>query len=156
LKSDRCFLPVENRLEGTINVALGTDCDASKNDSEMFSEMRMAALLAKAVIKDASALPASHALRMATLNGAKALGIDAITGSLRKGKAADITAVYLGDPETQPLYHPVSQLVYSCGRDKVTNVWVAGKQLLKDRALTTIDEKSVLSNTRAWRDNINS
>lgn len=156
LKMASGFCPVANLVESNINVALGTDGAASNNDADMFSEMRMAALLAKAVIKDASALPASYALRMATLNGAKALGIDDITGSLIKGKAADITAVYLGDPETQPLYHPVSQLVYSCGRDKVTNVWVAGKQLLKDRALTTIDEKSVLSKVRAWRDNINS
>ncbi len=156
LKMASGFCPVANLVETNINVALGTDGAASNNDADMFSEMRIAALLAKAVIKDASAIPASYALRMATLNGAKALGIDAITGSLKKGKAADITAVYFGDPETQPLYHPVSQLVYSCGRDKVTNVWVAGKQLLKDRALTTIDEKSVLSNARAWRDNINS
>jgi len=156
LKLASGFCPVGSLVETNVNVALGTDGAASNNDADMFGEMRTAALLAKAIIKDASVIPASYALKMATLNGAKALGIDNITGSLTQGKAADITAVYLGDPETQPLYNPVSQLVYSCGRDKVTNVWVAGKQLLKNRALTTIDEKAVLSKIRFWRDNINS
>jgi len=154
LKLASGFCPVNSLLEAGVNVALGTDGAASNNDLDMFGEMRLAALLAKALSKDATVLPAATALRMATLNGAKALGIDATTGSLLPGKAADITAVKLNDVETQPLYNPLSQLVYACGRDKVTHVWVAGKQLLKDRQLTTIDEKTLLACTKFWNDNI--
>ena len=113
--------------------------------------MRTAALLAKGLANDASALPAAQALRMATLNGAIALGIADQTGSIEPGKAADLTAVDLGDPETQPVYHPVSQLVYATGRDKVSDLWVAGKQLLRNKALTTMDTEEILSCTREWR-----
>jgi 5-methylthioadenosine/S-adenosylhomocysteine deaminase len=150
LKLASGFCKVSKLDRSGVNVALGTDGAASNNDLDMFGEMRTAALLAKPVSSDASALPAARALRMATLNGAKALGIDTITGSLVAGKAADITAVDLGGIETQPVYHPISQLVYSTGREKVTNVWVAGKHLLKDRMLTTIDEKQVLAKAREW------
>ena len=148
------FCPVSKLIDANINVAIGTDGAASNNDLDMISEMRIAALLAKVGANDASAVPAMTALKMATINGAKAMAIDNVTGSLLPGKSADITAIYLGDPETQPVYHPVSQLVYSAGRDNVTNVWVAGKQLLKDKVLTTIDEQAVLSNARQWRDKI--
>ena len=148
------FCPVSKLIDANINVAIGTDGAASNNDLDMISEMRIAALLAKAGANDASAVPAMTALKMATINGAKAMAIDNVTGSLLPGKAADITAINLGDTETQPVYHPVSQLVYSAGRDKVTNVWVAGKHLLKDKILTTIDEQAVLSNARQWRDKI--
>lgn len=156
LKLASGFCPVNSLLEAGVNVSLGTDGAASNNDLDMFGEMRIAALLAKTVTKDASVLPASEALKMATLNGAKALAIDEWTGSLVIGKSADITAVNLGDPETQPLYNPISTIVYAAGREKVTNVWVAGKQLLKDRMLTTIDEQAVLANASHWRENINS
>lgn len=142
--------------QASINVALGTDGAASNNDLDMFGEMRTAALIAKNVAHDASALPAAQALRMATLNGAKALGIDSVTGSITPGKAADLTVVNLGDVETQPVYHPLSQLVYASGRDKVTDVWVAGKHLLKDRALTTLDEKELLAKARAWHEKMKS
>lgn len=154
LKLASGFCPVNSLLEANVNIALGTDGAASNNDLDMFGEMRIAALLAKAVTKDASVLPVATALKMATINGAKALGIDATTGSLLVGKSADITAIKLNDVETQPLYNPISQLVYASGRDKVTHVWVAGKQLLKDRELTTIDEKAILANAKYWRDNI--
>lgn len=156
LKLASGFCPTNNLLEANVNVAIGTDGAASNNDLDMFSEMRIAALLAKAITKDASVVPASTALKMATINGAKALGIEAITGSLVAGKSADIVAIKLNDVETQPLYNPISQIVYASGRDKVTHVWVAGRQLLNDRKLTTIDEKSVLSNAKYWRDNMTS
>ncbi len=152
LKLASGYCRVHDLLQAGVNVALGTDGAASNNDLDMFSEMRSAALLAKTVANDASALPAARALRMATLNGAKALGIDAITGSITPGKAADLTAVYLGGPETQPVYHPVSQLVYAAGREHVTDVWVAGKHLLKDRELTTIDLNAALTKAREWQE----
>jgi 5-methylthioadenosine/S-adenosylhomocysteine deaminase len=151
LKLASGFCPVHKLQQAGINVALGTDGTASNNDLDMFGEMRSAALLAKAVAGDASALPAAEALRMATLNGARALGLDEITGSLVAGKAADITAVHLGSLETQPLYHPISQLVYATGRDKVSDVWVAGRHLLKQRQLTTLDESAILTRAARWQ-----
>ncbi len=154
LKLASGFCPVVRLLDAGINVALGTDGAASNNDLDMFGEMRTAALLAKGVVKDASALPAASVLRMATLNGAQALGIADITGSLETGKAADIVAVSLGELECQPVYHPISQLVYATGRDSVTDVWVAGKQLLRKRVLTTLDTQEILLRTQSWRDKI--
>jgi len=141
-------------LDTGVNVAIGTDGAASNNDLDMLGEMRTAALLAKNVTGDASSVPAERALSMATINGARALGLDETIGSLLPGKSADITAINLGDIETQPVYHPVSQLVYATGRDKVTDVWVAGQHLLKDRKLTTIDEKEVITRARKWGEKI--
>ncbi len=154
LKLASGFCPVQKLLAAGINVALGTDGAASNNDLDMFGEMRIAALLAKGVAGDASAVPAAQALRMATLNGARALGLESVTGSLEAGKAADIVAVRLGDIESRPLYHPISQLVYATGRDKVSDVWVAGRHLLKARQLTTLDEAALLTRAQQWRDKI--
>jgi 5-methylthioadenosine/S-adenosylhomocysteine deaminase len=154
LKLASGFCPVHKFLDAGVNVALGTDGAASNDDLDMFGEMRTAALLAKGVSSDASALPAAQALRMATLNGAVALGLGSETGSIEIGKSADIVAVDLGSIEAQPLYNPVSQLVYATTRDKVSDVWVAGRHLLKDRALTTIDEKEILHQVHTWRDKI--
>ena len=150
LKLASGFCPVARLLEADINVAIGTDGAASNNDLDMFGEMRVAAQLAKAVAGDAAALPAHTALRMATLNGAKALGIDQYTGSLEVGKDADIIAVDLSWPETQPVFNPVSQLVYACGRQQVSDVWVAGRQLLRQRELTTLDTVAILAQAQAW------
>jgi 5-methylthioadenosine/S-adenosylhomocysteine deaminase len=135
-------------------VALGTDSAASNDDLDILGEMHTAALLAKGMSKDATCVPAAQALRMATLNGAKALGIDHLTGSLIPGKSADITAIDMHDIETQPIYNPLSQLIYSVGRDKVTDVWVAGKQLLESRNLTTLDIHEIKAKTFLWRDKI--
>ena len=137
-----------------VNVALGTDGAASNNDLDMLGEMRSAALQAKGVNADACALPADQALRMASLNGARALGIDHETGSLQVGKSADIVAVDLAQPETQPVFNPVSQIVYAAGREQVRHVWISGRQLLKDRALTTIDLGETLQRTATWRERI--
>lgn len=154
LKLASGFCPAHKLQRAGINIALGTDGAASNNDLDMFGEMRTAALLAKAVANDASALPAAQALRMATLNGARALGLSDETGSLEKGKAADVVAVRLDEIECQPFYNPISQLVYATGRDKVTDVWVAGRQLLKERQLMTLDAPTILARARSWRDKI--
>ena len=148
------FCPVQKLLDAGVNVALGTDGAASNNDLDMMGEMRMAALLAKAVTGNAAALPANVALRMATLNGARALGLEEEIGSLVVGKSADICAVHLGGLSSQPVYHPISQLVYSTDRHCVTDVWVAGKQLLKNRALTTLNEQHILAKTQVWQKRI--
>src|SRR5690606_2036734 len=133
-----------------INVALGTDGAASNNDLDMFGEMKMAALLAKTVGNNAAALDAHAALRMATLNGAKALGIDKLVGSLEVGKRADIVAVALSDLELQPVYHPESHLVYASVGHRVTHVWVDGECLLENRELKTVDEQRLTTNVQSW------
>lgn len=151
LKLASGFCPVQELAHAGVNLCLGTDGAASNNDLDMFSEMRSAALLAKAVAGDASALPAEEVLRMATINGARALGLEQEIGSLEAGKSADIIAVDLGSLESQPVYHPVSQLVYTAGREQVTDVWVAGRHLLKERELTTIDPNAVLERADDWQ-----
>ena len=146
--------PVQKLIDAGVNVALGTDGAASNNDLDMLGEMRSAALLGKITSMDAQAVNATTALRMATINGAKALGLEAVTGSLEIGKAADITAIDLNTIETQPIYDPVSQIVYATGREQVTDVWVAGKQKLKDRELINIDEKTLLAEVQIWQKQI--
>ena len=154
LKLASGFCPVADCLKQGINVALGTDGAASNNDLDMFGEMRTAALLAKGVSKDASAIPAMTALKMATINGAKALGIDDKTGSLAIGKEADMIAIDLDQIETLPLFDPVSHIVYAASRHQVSDVWIAGKQLLKDRQLTTIDEADLKSRIIKWQEKL--
>jgi 5-methylthioadenosine/S-adenosylhomocysteine deaminase len=154
LKLASGFCPVQKLVDAGVNVALGTDGAASNNDLDMLGEMRSAALLAKAVHQDASALPAHTALRMATLNGARALGMADKTGSLETGKWADISSIDLGALETQPLYDPVSQLVYAAGREQVTDVWVAGQHVLKDRALTHLDTRELIQRAHGWQTRI--
>lgn len=154
LKLASGICPVQRCLDEGFNVALGTDGAASNNDLDMFSELRTAALLGKNATHNPSAIPAAMALRIATLNGAKAMGIDHITGSLERGKSADMIAVDLSGIEGQPLYDVISQLVYATSRFQVQHVWVAGKSLLQNRQLLTIDEKKLLSEVRSWREKI--
>lgn len=154
LKLATGFCPVQRLMDASINVALGTDGAASNNDLDMFSEMQSAALLAKGVSGRPDALNAHRALRMATLDGARALGLDDTIGSLEVGKAADITAVELSALDAQPLYNPVSQLVYTqCGH-RVSHVWVGGKALLLSRQLQTLNERELTGKARWWRKQI--
>ena len=151
LKLASGFCPVARLVAAGVNVAIGTDGAASNNDLDVMGEMRMAALLAKAVSGDASAIPAKTALRMATLNGAKALGLESEIGSLERGKRADITAVRLDGIETQPLFDPISDLVYAASRHQVSDVWVGGRRLLRDRQLTTLDIDEIRQKAADWR-----
>ncbi|HSW70235.1 MAG TPA: TRZ/ATZ family hydrolase [Gammaproteobacteria bacterium] len=146
--------PVEKLRALGINVALGTDGAASNNDLNMLGEMRTANFLAKLVSHDPEALPALDTLQIATRNGAKALGIDEITGSLAPGKSADFAVINLDEIETQPLYHPVSHIVYAASRHQVTDTWVAGKQLMKNRQLLTLDEKELIHKAKLWQKKI--
>jgi len=154
LKLASGFCPVAKLVAAGVNVTLGTDGAASNNDLDMFGEMRTAALLAKGVANDASALPAHIVLRMATLNGARALGLEQQLGSIRKGKQADLVAVDMATLESQPLYHPVSQLVYATGRHQVSDVWIAGKRVLENHKLTTLNESELLKKATAWQEKI--
>ncbi|WP_288376220.1 TRZ/ATZ family hydrolase [uncultured Pseudomonas sp.] len=150
LKLASGFCPVERLWQAGVNVAVGTDGAASNNDLDLLGETRTAALLAKAVAGSATALDAHRALRMATLNGARALGLEASIGSLEAGKAADITAFDLSGLAQQPVHDPVSQLIYATGRDCVRHVWVAGHHLLDDGRLTQMDEAALIDTARTW------
>ena len=154
LKLASGFCPVAKLQRAGVNLAIGTDGAASNNDLDMFGEMRSAALLAKAVADDASALDAFSALRAATLGGAKALGFDHLAGSIEPGKQADLACVDFGALETQPLHHVVSQLVYACGRQQVTDVWIAGRRRLQERRLVDMDSGAIVANARQWRERI--
>lgn len=151
LKLASGFCPVARCLAAGINIALGTDGAASNNDLDMFGEMRTAALLAKAVAGDARAVPAMTALKMATINGARALGLDHEIGSLTVGKAADVIAVDLSHLETQPVYCPLSQIVYAASREQVSDVWVAGRRLLNRRYPTTINSADLTAKVGDWQ-----
>jgi 5-methylthioadenosine/S-adenosylhomocysteine deaminase len=154
LKLASGFCPVERLWQAGVNIAIGTDGAASNNDLDLLGETRTAALLAKAVAGSASALDAHRALRMATLNGARALGLDQDTGSLEPGKAADLVAFDLSGLAQQPIYDPVSQLIYATGRDAVRHLWVDGKHLLDDGRLTRLDEDRLGATARAWGERI--
>lgn len=150
LKLASGFCPVERLWQAGVNVAIGTDGAASNNDLDLLGETRTAAMLAKAVAGSATALDAHRALRMATLNGARAMGLESEIGSLEVGKAADMVAFDLSGLAQQPVYDPVSQLIYATGRDCVKHLWVAGKQLLDDRQLTRMDEQQLTATAMAW------
>jgi 5-methylthioadenosine/S-adenosylhomocysteine deaminase len=154
LKLASGFCPVHALVQAGVNVALGTDGAASNNSLDMLEEMHIAALLAKGASGDATAVPAHTALRMATLNGAKALGIDSRTGSLTAGKAADIAAIDLSVISSQPVYEPVSQIVYATTRNQVSDVWVNGKHLLADYRLTGMDEDALRDKAVEWSNKI--
>lgn len=152
LKLASGFAPAVSMLSAGVNVGLGTDGAASNNSMKMLEEMRLAALLAKGQSKRADVLPAWQALQMGTLNGARALGLDSVIGSLLPGKAADITAVDFSSLELAPCYDPISHLVYVAGREHVSHVWVNGKMLLNDGELTTLDKQELLLRAGFWRE----
>ena len=144
------FCPVAELMQAGVNVALGTDGTASNNDLDMLGEMRSAALLAKAQSGNAAALNAAEALTVATLNGARALGMENETGSLLPGKAADMICINLASLACQPVHNALSTVVYSATRDQVSDVWVAGRQLLSEGEFQTADEQEVLARTAGW------
>ena len=145
------FCQVAKLLAAGVNVALGTDGAASNNSLDMLAEMKLAALLGKGVAGDPTAVSAHTALRMATINGARALGLDAIVGSIEVGKRADFVALDLSKYGCSPVYDPVSTLVYSAHRDCVTHVWVNGK-LLIERGQPTYGPLGV--DVNRWRDRV--
>lgn len=154
LKLASGFCPVQALREAGVNVALGTDGCASNNDLDLFGEMRTAALLGKGVARDAAAVDAPYVLRMATLNGARALGLENELGSIEPGKWADLTCVRLDAIEMQPCHEPISQLVYATPRHQVSDVWIAGRAKLRDRRLVDMDEHALVARARHWRDRI--
>ncbi|MCX2981165.1 TRZ/ATZ family hydrolase [Halieaceae bacterium IMCC14734] len=146
--------PVTALHEAGVNVALGTDSAASNNRLDLMTEMRSAALLAKTESGDAAALPAAKALRMATLDGATALGKQDELGTLEIGKYADLIAIDLNTPETQPVHNVISQLVYAVSSSQVTHSWVNGQCLMSERQLQTLNLNTIKSNAAKWRHRI--
>jgi len=151
LKLASGIAPVDAMLRAGINVGIGTDGAASNNRLDLFFEMRAAALLAKAQSDNAEAVPAHTALRMSTLNAAKALGLEQNIGSIEPGKFADLCAVDLDCLEMAPCYHPASHLVYAGGREHVSDVWVAGRHLVEAGRLVYIDEQAIRGKAADWR-----
>lgn len=151
LKLASGICPLRDLLQAGVNVALGTDGAASNNDLDLLAEAQSAALLAKGISGDASAVSAFEALEMLTINGARALGKASELGSIEVGKKADLCAVDLSEPETQPLHNVVSQLIYAASRRQVSDVWIGGRRLLQEGRLTTIDLQEVLNTAGQWR-----
>lgn len=150
LKLASGFAPIQKLLNAGVNVSLGTDGAASNNDLDMFGELRTAALIAKGLTQDPTALDATTALEMATINGAKTMGLEKETGSIEIGKYADVIAVDLDHLFTQPIYNIASHLAYAVNRLQVSDVWVAGKQLLSNGEFTTLDQNKVVADSQQW------
>lgn len=148
------FAPVQSLLDAGVCVSLGTDGAASNNDLDMFGEMRTAALIAKGYTGDAAAVNAHTALRMATINGAKTLGLDDQIGSIETGKFADLCAVSLRHLNTTPSYDPIADLVYNTNAAQVSHVWVAGNALVVDKQLRTVNVDDTLSRAQEWANKI--
>ena len=140
--------PVPDYLSAGITVGLGTDGAASNNDLDMFEAMRMAALLHKVSTRDPRTIPASTALEMATINGARALGLDTQTGSLEAGKRADLVVVSMDSARQTPMYDPISHLVYASRGDDVRSVMVNGRFVMRDGKVITLNEPAVLAEAR--------
>jgi 5-methylthioadenosine/S-adenosylhomocysteine deaminase len=152
LASGTC--PVGKLLASGVNVALGTDSAASNNGLNMFEEMQTASLLSKLHSQDPTSLPAVEVLAMATLRGARAIGMEQRIGSLETGKAADVIAIDFSQPETLPVFNPISHLAYACNGSQVSHSWINGQLVMQDRKLTQIDTQGLAERTRAWQKRI--
>jgi len=150
LKLASGFCPVAAFRQAGVNVALGSDGAASNNNLDLLSEAQTAALLAKGVAADAQVVDAFEAIEMSTINGAAALGLADQVGSIEAGKQADLCAIDLEAPETQPLHHVASQVVYAASSRQVSDVWVAGRRVLDRGQFTTIDIEAVVARAGEW------
>ncbi len=148
------FCPVARLQAAGVNVALGTDSAASNDNLDLFGEMRTAALLGKGVAGDPTAVPAATALHMATLGGARALGLERETGSLVADKAADCIAVDLGAIAARPCNNVLTQLVYASAGAQVTDVWIQGRRLVRERTLTSMDPEAIAARVQRWAQRI--
>ena len=146
--------PVQALLDHGVNVALGTDGAASNNDLDMLGEARSAALLSKVSTLDATSISAADALSMATINGARLLGLEDDIGSLEPGKSADITAVDFGDINFAPLYNPLSQLIYVASGQNISHTWIAGECLYQDGDYTRLDIDDLSRRVSGWQEKI--
>ncbi|HEY2432391.1 MAG TPA: amidohydrolase [Vicinamibacterales bacterium] len=146
--------PVEAMRRAGVVVGLGTDGAASNNDLDMFEAMRQAAFLQKLVDNDPRAIPAPVAVEMATIDGARVLGMEKTIGSLESGKRADVIVVSMAAARQTPMYDPVSHLVYVTRGDDVQTTIVNGRVLMRDRKVLTLDARQVLADARAMADKV--
>ena len=142
---------IAKMLKQNLNISLGTDSSASNNRLDMMEEMRLAALLIKGSTKSPELFSANEAIKMATINGAKALGLESIIGSIEKNKKADLVAIDLNSIENQPIYNPLTTFVYSSSRSDVSYVWIDGEIKLKDKKLVKIDEERIIQLAKKWQ-----
>jgi 5-methylthioadenosine/S-adenosylhomocysteine deaminase len=154
LKLGNGVCPVPLLKTRGVNITLGTDGAASNNDLNLLDEMRSASLLASGLFPRSPQITAHEWLRIATLNGAQALGLAEDLGSLVSGKWADLCCIDLGRAHTQPVYDPAAQLVFAVSRDQVSDVWVAGRPLVTEGQLTHMDAADMLSRAERWRERI--
>jgi 5-methylthioadenosine/S-adenosylhomocysteine deaminase len=154
LKLASGIAPVSALCERGVNIGFGTDGAASNNRLDMFQEMRLAALLAKGFSGKADTVGAHQALRMATLGGARALGLDREIGSIAVGKSADLCAVSIDRPELSPCYDPASLLVYAAGREHVSDLWVAGRIRLASFRLVESNEIELIKLATLWQNQV--
>jgi len=150
LKLSSGILPLKSYLDGGVNVSLATDGVASNNDLDLLAELGYTARLQKAITRDPAFLPAREALRLVTINAAKALGVDHLRGSLEVGKDADICVMSLDDLQSQPLYNPYSHVVYALGSRHVRDLIVGGKVVLRKGQLTQADEDELVATAKAY------
>jgi 5-methylthioadenosine/S-adenosylhomocysteine deaminase len=156
LKLGSGICPVATLLEQGVNICLGTDGAASNNDLDLLGEMRTAALLAKGISGNARACDARQAIEMATINGARALGMADRIGSIEPGKCADLIAIDLSSLNTQPLYDPVAQIVYAAASRQVSHVWIDGVAQLRDFEFCQLDRNEIISKAASWAQKIKS
>ncbi len=154
LKLSSGICPVAKLLERGVNVSIGTDGAASNNDLDMLTEMRTASLLAKVDSGDASSSNVQQCIEMATINGARAIGLDDKIGSIETGKFADLIAIDLSDLTTQPVYDPLAQVVYAANSRQVSHVWINGVKKLSDFELTDLDVSAIRARAEAWAEKI--
>ncbi len=151
LKLASGYCPVQRLINDNVSVAIGTDSAASNNSLNLFQELRIAALMAKGMGNDPTTLGVHQALRMATIDGARVLGLDKDVGSIEIGKKADLIAIDMAAIEAAPVYNPLSQLIYTDAGGRVSHVWVNGVPLLEQRRLTTLDESDILARAGRWQ-----
>jgi 5-methylthioadenosine/S-adenosylhomocysteine deaminase len=150
LKLASGLCPAQQLLDHGVNVALGTDSAASNNTLDMFAEIRHAALLGKITTMNPNSVDAITALEMATINGAKALGLEARVGSLEIGKAADMIALDMNQVSLSPMYQPLSHLVYATERAQVSDVWVGGRAVVEHYQLQNADVARMRTMAQEW------
>lgn len=154
LKLGSGIADVAKMIEQSLNISLGTDSSASNNRLDIMEEMRLAALLIKGKTKTPELLSAFQAINMATINGAKALGLDSLIGSIEKNKKADLIAIDLNSTLAQPSYNPLSTLVYSSSRSDINYVWINGNIKLKAKELVDLDEEKITQIAKSWQKKI--
>jgi len=151
LKLGSGFARTRDLSRAGINLALGTDGAAANNRLDLLSEARLAGLIAKGSHHDPSLFPTHQLIYMATLGGARALGLDHKIGSLQIGKHADLCAIRLDEAATLPVFDPASQVVHCAGRDQVTDVWVGGQRVVKMKHLMQISQEEIYLKAKTWQ-----